>query len=446
MVSKTERSPRQSRHIDFISQFSSNIQHISGKSNVVADTLSRMVYQCEADADPLNFNDIAKAQKSDKELLALIKSQTSPDSYFIMDQVAFNGVNGLLWCEISTGKPRPFVPELFRKRLFTALHDVSHPGVRATRKLVLSKYFWVGINKDVNLWTQSCVSCQRAKVHRHTKSPFGSFEVPAGRFQHVHIDLVGPMPPSNGYTYLLTIVDRFTRWPEAYPLKDSSTLTVVQEFLNQYISRFGVPVYITSDRGSQFCSKFFHELSKFLGVKHNKTTAYHPQSNGMVERLHRQLKASIMARCNNESWSYDFPMVLLGIRTSLKDDIKCSAAELVYGESIRLPAELVASDTTIPLTSELLNSLRSLANNLKPTTPRVTSKDTFVPDSLNTCDYVFLRVDKPRLGLTPPYDGPYKVERRFRKYLVINVKGKPTSVSIDRVKPAHIMAETLEGK
>ena len=113
------------------------------------------------------------------------------------------------------------------------------------------------------------------------------------RFDHVHIDIVGPLPNANGFRYLLTCVDRFTRWPEAIPIVDIRAETVADAFSSGWIARYGTRATITTDRGAQFESKLWDDLCNQFGIIRNRTTSYHPQSNGMVERFHRQLKAPL---------------------------------------------------------------------------------------------------------------------------------------------------------
>ena len=158
------------------------------------------------------------------------------------------------------------------------------------------------MKKDIRNWVQSCTYCQQAKIQRHNKSPVGTFATPDARFSQVHLDLVSPLPPSHGHTYLLTCIDRFTRWPEAIPLTDTTAETIVRAFLLNWIAKFGAPKSVTTDRGAQFESSLFQSTMQFLGCERHRTTAYHPAANGLVERFHRQLKVSLMARNSSKDW------------------------------------------------------------------------------------------------------------------------------------------------
>jgi cleavage and polyadenylation specificity factor subunit 1 len=162
----------------------------------------------------------------------------------------------------------------------------------------------------------------------------GDFTPPAARFLHVHVDLVGPLPTSAGYTYCLTAVDRFTRWPEVVPIADITADTVARALLTGWISCFGCPKTITTDQGHQFKSQLFQSLAKLCGILFSGTTAHHPAANGLVERFHRTLKATIMCHAD-QNWTEALPLVLLGIRASFKEDLQASVAELVYSEPLR---------------------------------------------------------------------------------------------------------------
>ncbi|BHF65206.1 hypothetical protein SprV_0200821600 [Sparganum proliferum] len=300
------------------------------------------------------------------------------------------------------------------------------------------------MNSDIALWTRQCLVCQKNKVHRHTFSPPSTFAVPDVRFHHVHVELVGPLPPSRGYTHVLTAVDRFTRWPIAVTISDTSAENIVMVFLTHWISSFGVPATLSTDRVSQFQSSLFREFTRLLGCAHITATAYHPASNGLVERLHRQLKSALMSQTKSATWSVNLPLVLLGIRSSAKEDIQCTAAELVYGTPLRPPSEFVQSSTTnTNIQSTFVQHLKQRMAQLRPTPTRLTSKRVFVHEDLKSTPFVFVRHDAVRKSLCSPYDGPYKVLQRMDRYYVIKKADKTDTVSIDRLKPAYLECTPL---
>ncbi len=124
----------------------------------------------------------------------------------------------------SMGIFHPLVPRDLRRQVFEHLHGAAHPGRRATRRLISSRYVWKSLSTDVTAWAKACLGCQRAKVHRHVQVPPQHIPVPSRRFSHIHVDLVGPLPASKGFTYLFTIIDRTSRWPEAIPIAATTTV------------------------------------------------------------------------------------------------------------------------------------------------------------------------------------------------------------------------------
>lgn len=239
------------------------------------------------------------------------------------------------------------------------------------------------------------------------------------------MDLIGPLPPSDGKQYILTVIDRFTRWPEAYVLADISARTVAKTFMEQYIPRFGCPLRITTDQGAQFNSKLFAELTTFIGTHHIKTAPYNPKANGMVERLHRQIKASLRARENTIQWSQELPLVLLGIRTAIKDDLNCSAAELVYGQNLRLPGDFSNLSSDATNYTEFIKTFREHITNLESTdTRQIKQKNIFLPKEIDKCDFILIRSNRVKASLSNPYEGPFKVIRRFKKNVIVEKEGK----------------------
>jgi cleavage and polyadenylation specificity factor subunit 1 len=218
-------SGRQQRHLAFISKYTNQLVYLPGTSNVVADALSRPVaaartaWVCAAivDKSPLDLKDMALHQILCPQVQAL---RSSPGLRIITQKVGDLDLIG----DSSTGIFRPLVPRDLRRQVFEHLHGTAHPGRRATRRLISSRYVWKDLSTDVTACAKACLGCQQAKVHHHVQVPPQRIPVPARCFSHIHVALVGPLPASKGFTYLFTIIDRTSRWPKAIPIVTTTTV------------------------------------------------------------------------------------------------------------------------------------------------------------------------------------------------------------------------------
>lgn len=430
-------SPRQTRYLDFIAQFTSDIRYVKGSDNIVADMLSRI--NAISGDQAINFAEIERQQTNDSELTEL---RSEGSSALRLEMIrSDDNENSSLWCDTTTDRPRPFVPSSMRWSILSKIHGPAHHGIKATQAKVTDRFVWPGINRDAAHFVRTCITCQQTKVGRHTRSQIGTYTVPSCRFDHINIDLID-MPLSNGKRYCLTIMDRYSRWPTAIPLEDMTATTVAQALINDWISMFGVPLRITTDQGRQFESMLFTELNNVLGVQHLRTTTYHPQSNGLIERFHRTLKAALMAH-DTSKWTTKIPVVLLALRTAFKQDIRTTAAELVFGQNIRIPGEMLVAGPAKE-TAEFVKELREWFQELRPLpTSNHAAERPFIHPTLSQCSHVFVRNDKIKPSLTPPYEGPCEVIQRSDKCFTVLYKNKAQKISIDRLKPVFFAnAET----
>ena len=488
---KTEPlTARQTYQLSCIAEFTTDIQYLEGKANVVADQLSRPSQEAptpsieaitqgersEPTATPSHSLESPPIPQDKQEDLGMVvcaigqynvnleemaQDQALDPDFQRISQEARTGLNfkkvnigrTSIIVDVSNGPARPFVPLAWRRRVFEAIHNLGHPGVDRTRQAVAAKFVWPSLRQDVSRWARECLPCQQSKVRRHVIPPIGHFEVPTKRFQHWNVDIV-TMPESNGFKYLLTAVDRLSRWPLAVPLHDATAASVIDAFSHGLIATYGVPESITTDNGVQFTSAIWRQLMEVWGINSHFTTPYHPASNGLVERFHRRLRESLNALGTAEPnlWYWKLPCSLLSIRTTLKPDVGASPADLVYGEGLAVPGELVVS-SPIP-DNEVTAQRQRLLDNLRLEVARIQPVPTsahrrpavHLPEDLRTATHVFVQRGGVQPSMATPYVGPYRVlERRENFFKVAIPGGSDERVAIARIKPAIMHRDDQNG-
>ena len=253
------------------------------------------------------------------------------------------------------------------------------------------------------------------------------------------MDLVGPLPPSRGFTHLLTAVDRTSRWVEAVPLTSTTAADCVAAFSLAWVARHGVPEVVTSDRGVQFTSATWRSFCDNLGVASSFTTAFHPQSNGMVERWHRRLKDALRAREASQDWAAHLPWVLLALRAAPHEDTATSPAEAVFGAQLVLPGQLLAGPEISPSRGFLDAMARTPAVGLRKAAGTAAAD---LPPALWAAEMVLVRRDGYKPPLSPLYAGPYKVLSRSLRFFKIQLGDRQETVSTSRLKAAVTQAGT----
>ena len=420
-----------------LSEYEFNMVHLKGDKNLVADYLSRLVSVVATEPTVMPA-ELSVEQTKDNDIKDLV--QKYPDQFYAVEIDSMK-----IWCHGTTNKTSkvvPVVPNSLRRRIFDQLHSSNHFGFKRTFDLIRNRYFWPRMGRDVKQWCSACHNCKIAKITRHTKVQQDPVEIPTVRFQEVHMDFVD-LPECDGYNGLLTITDRYTRWLEAIPVKDASTKTVINNFLLNWMARYGVPFRVITDRGPQFMSRDFSDFCKFIGMKHSPTTAYNPRSNGIDERQHRIIKDSLRAM-PNDRWMDHLPMLLLSIRGAIKEPINTSSAYLTFAQDLRFPGELITESSNAFRNfshSELITRLNDIFGRMQPVKSRRARKPYYIPKDLREANHVYVLAGARTNCLSPMYEGPFKVVNRQEKYFTIERKGKHDTVAIDRLIPAMVSCE-----
>ena len=210
------------------------------------------------------------------------------------------------------------------------------------------RVYWPGMKRDITQYCQSCIPCQivKGKNAKHKVLKLFSCNKP---FQIIALDLVGPLPvTSSENIYILSIIDRFSRMCRIIPIPNIHTATIVKNLLDHWIFIYGCPEQILSDRGSQFISHIFIELCNILGIKKIFTSAYHPETDGMIERLHRYIKErlriiSVEKGLNffeRDDWDIYTSSIQFAYNTTINRMTNYAPYTIVFNREISMPSDV----------------------------------------------------------------------------------------------------------
>ncbi|CAG2212387.1 unnamed protein product [Mytilus edulis] len=227
------------------------------------------------------------------------------------------------------------------------LHDdpvAGHFGIHRTLARVSSRFYWAGYKETIEIWCKCCEICSARKgPTRHPRGPMKQYLVGAP-LERVAIDILGPLPETkNKNKYILVITDYFSRWAESYPMPDQEAETVTRIFVSEFIARFGLPRQVHTDQGRQFESHLFRSLCQTFKMDKTRTTALHPQSDGMVERLNRTIEdilSKFIAK-DQRDWDLHLPLAMMAYRSSVHESTGYSPSMLMFGREIELPVDLL---------------------------------------------------------------------------------------------------------
>lgn len=400
--------------------------------------------------DGVDVGELRKLQEEDPEIQKL--RELAIENCEVEKGTCYYLKEGVLWrrwrpphVEVDDGMwdvNQIVVPKRCREELLNLAHATpfsGHMGVRKTLERLRAEFFWPTMVADVALFVRCCHTCQIVGQpnQRPPKSPLIPIPAIHEPFSKLIVDIVGPLPPtSSGCQYLLTILDPSTRYPEAVPLRTMKAKNVVNALL-QFFTKFGLPLEIQSDRGSNFCSDLFQQALTELGVKHVRSSAYHPESQGALERYHQTLKNMIRKYCleNTKDWDRGLPFLLFATREVPQESLGFSPNQLVFGHRVRGPLNVVKeawsgdTDTSKNLLRYVTDFRTRLHETLKVARENLTMAQTKMKQwydrktqwrEFQVGEEVLVLLPMQGQPLAAKYSGPYVVERRVGEtdYLV----------------------------
>ncbi|CAG9568732.1 unnamed protein product [Danaus chrysippus] len=332
------------------------IKYIPGKTNVVADALSRP--SCEADTEKdcgvctviidmprKSKQEIRETQHTDDDIVKIVKdlegNNEEKAQYWSKKGYMMN--DGLLYryyTDTNRDESQLVVPKQEQLNVIATYHDAEtagHYGAEKTIERISRRYFWKGMRGHIEAYTRNCLECQRYKPSNQKTTGLVQTTATNQRFETVAFDLFGPLPETReNHRWIFIVEDVMTRWVELFALKYATADECAKILLNEIILRYGAPRRFISDNGSQFVSNVMQQLTFCLRIRHGFTPVYHPETNP-VERRNRDLKTqlAILVKDDHTSWSDKLPSIRYAMNTAKSCSTGFTPAYLTFGRELR---------------------------------------------------------------------------------------------------------------
>lgn len=454
------------KKLSTIVQYVTEVKHLPGTANGLADYLSREPgAKSNLVKKQINFisarvNNLYLGCTLDLSRLLLEQSkdpvivnalQTDSTVFRKLVRLSPNQSSLAVFKRTKLNKEVLMVPQAQIEIVILAYHNVFHPGYKATLNHIAQKFYFAKMREHVRRVVRSCTECIRSKSQRQANLPQKVIDLPTNRFMEIHLDLVGPLyATQHGHQYVLTVIDRFTRYLTLIPLYSATSEEVIHKFTERYLSVFGVPLKIITDNGSCFIGQPFTQLVQHLRIQHIHTTPHHPKSNGLLERQHSKLKNSIRTLVNSDThleWDSVLPILQLYWNNASTHQSIYSPNQLTFGQNIPVATHFLehnsVSESEITEV-QILKFLRTLTD-LRPRPIEHNSQvqtPLFISQSLNDCPAVYLKNFNPKSKLDHVYRGPFRVVERSADYLVIDTETEVAKkVSKQHLLPCYQIGE-----